>query len=77
MGDKEYKAHHILVGSEAEAKDIIAKIKKGAKLEKIAQEKSLDTGSKSKGGELDWSPAANYVQPFARSPDQAEQRPAY
>ena len=29
MGDKEYKAHHILVGSEAEAKDIIAKIKKG------------------------------------------------
>jgi peptidyl-prolyl cis-trans isomerase C len=67
MGDKEYKAHHILVGSEAEAKDIIAKIKKGAKLEKIAQEKSLDTGSKSKGGELDWSPAANYVQPFAEA----------
>ena len=29
MGDKEYKAHHILVGSEAEAKDIIARIKKG------------------------------------------------
>jgi peptidyl-prolyl cis-trans isomerase C len=67
MGDKEYKAHHILVGSEAEAKDIIAKIKKGTKLEKIAQEKSLDTGSKSKGGELEWSPAASYVQPFAEA----------
>src|SRR5688500_18646397 len=67
VGDKEYKAHHILVGSEAEAKDIIAKIKKGTKLEKIAQEKALDTGSKSKGGELEWSPAASYVQPFAEA----------
>lgn len=67
MGDKEYKAHHILVGSEAEAKDIIARIKKGTKLEKIAQEKSLDTGSKAKGGELEWSPAASYVQPFGEA----------
>jgi peptidyl-prolyl cis-trans isomerase C len=67
MGDKEYKAHHVLVGSEAEAKDIIAKIKKGAKLEKIAQEKSLDTGSKAKSGELEWSPAASYVQPFGEA----------
>src|SRR5574340_278948 len=67
MGDKEYKAHHILVASEAEAKDIIARIKKGEKLEKIAQDKSLDVGSKSKGGELDWSPAASYVQPFAEA----------
>jgi peptidyl-prolyl cis-trans isomerase C len=67
MGDKEYKAHHVLVGSEAEAKDIIARIKKGTKLEKIAQEKSLDTGSKAKGGELEWSPAASYVQPFGEA----------
>ena len=65
MGDKEYKARHVLVATEAEAKDIIARIKKGAKLDKIAQEKSTDTGSKSKGGELDWSPAGNYVEPFA------------
>jgi peptidyl-prolyl cis-trans isomerase C len=67
MGDKEYKAHHILVPTEEEAKDIIAKLKKGAKFDKLAEEKSLDTGSKSKGGELDWSPAANYVQPFAEA----------
>lgn len=67
MGDKEYKAHHILVATEEEAKDIIAKLKKGAKFDKLAEEKSLDTGSKSKGGELDWSPAANYVQPFAEA----------
>ncbi|MEO8767654.1 MAG: peptidyl-prolyl cis-trans isomerase [Nitrosospira sp.] len=67
MGDKEYKAHHILVSTEAEAKDVIARIKKGGKFDKIAQEKSLDTGSKGKGGELDWSPAASYVQPFAEA----------
>lgn len=67
MGDKEYKAHHILVATEAEAKDIIARIKKGGKLEKIAQEKSLDAGSKNKGGELEWSPPASYVQPFAEA----------
>jgi peptidyl-prolyl cis-trans isomerase C len=67
MGDKEYKAHHILVATEAEAKDIIARIKKGGKFDKIAQEKSLDAGSKSKGGELEWSPPASYVQPFAEA----------
>ncbi|MDO8436956.1 MAG: peptidyl-prolyl cis-trans isomerase [Nitrosomonadaceae bacterium] len=67
MGDKEYKARHVLVATEAEAKNIIASIKKGAKLDKIAQEKSTDTGSKSKGGELEWSPAGNYVAPFAEA----------
>lgn len=67
MGDKEYKAHHVLVATEAEAKDIIAKLKKGGKFEKLAEEKSLDAGSKSKGGELDWSPPARYVQPFAEA----------
>ncbi len=67
MGDKEYKAHHILVSTEAEAKDVIARLKKGGKFDKIAQEKSLDAGSKNKGGELDWSPAGSYVQPFAEA----------
>ena len=42
MGDKEYKARHILVESEAEAKDIIASLKKkGASFEKL-QKKKLD-----------------------------------
>jgi peptidyl-prolyl cis-trans isomerase C len=45
MGDKEYKARHILVETEAEAKDIIAKLKKGTKFAKLAEEKSLDDGS--------------------------------
>ena len=51
----EYKARHILVEKEAEAKDIIAKLQKdpGA-FAKLAQEKSKDTASKVKGGDLGW-----------------------
>jgi peptidyl-prolyl cis-trans isomerase C len=67
MGDKEFKARHILVATENEAKDAIASIRKGSKFDKIAKDKSNDTGSKDKGGELDWSPAGTYVKPFAET----------
>jgi peptidyl-prolyl cis-trans isomerase C len=51
----EYKARHILVETEAEAKDIIAKLKADpSAFEKLAMEKSLDAGSKAQGGELGW-----------------------
>lgn len=64
MGDKEYKARHILVEKEDEAKDIIARLKKGDKFEDLAKQ-SKDPGSRDKGGDLDWSVPANYVKPFA------------
>ncbi|SER36066.1 peptidyl-prolyl cis-trans isomerase C [Nitrosomonas sp. Nm51] len=67
MGDKEYKARHILVESESEARDIIANLRKGGNFAKIAEEKSIDDGSKLNGGELNWSPAAAYVRPFAEA----------
>lgn len=67
MGDKEYKARHILVANENEAKDIIAKLKKGGNFAKIAEEKSVDDGSKENGGELNWSPPAAYVRPFSEA----------
>lgn len=63
MGDKEYKVRHILVATEAEAKDIIAQLNKGAKFEKLAA-KSMDPGSKAKGGSLDWITRGNVVKPF-------------
>ncbi len=66
-GDKEYKARHILVETEDEAKQIIAQLKKGAIFEKIATDKSKDTGSKAQGGNLDWSPANRYVPAFAQA----------
>lgn len=65
MGDKEYKARHILVETEKEAKDLVAALKKGGSFEKLASERSIDTGSKDNGGELGWSSSAVYVKPFA------------
>jgi peptidyl-prolyl cis-trans isomerase C len=67
MGDKEYKARHILVEKESEARDIIANLKRGGDFARIAAEKSLDEGSKTNGGELNWSPPAAYVRPFAEA----------
>ncbi|CAG0992223.1 putative parvulin-type peptidyl-prolyl cis-trans isomerase [Methylophilaceae bacterium] len=65
MGDKEYKARHILVATEAEGKDIITQLGKGGDFDKIAKEKSLDPGSKEKGGDLGWFSPAGMVKPFS------------
>ncbi|MES2012120.1 MAG: peptidylprolyl isomerase [Pseudomonadota bacterium] len=64
-GEKEYSARHILVKTEAEAKDIIAQLGKGGDFAKIAKEKSLDPGSKEKGGDLGWFSPATMVKPFS------------
>jgi peptidyl-prolyl cis-trans isomerase C len=65
QGDKEYRARHILVKTEEEAKDTLAQLAKGAKFEALASERSLDTGSKGNGGDLNWAPSGRYVKPFA------------
>jgi peptidyl-prolyl cis-trans isomerase C len=65
LGDKEYSARHILVKTEAEAKEISVQIKKGGDFAKIAKEKSLDPGSKEKGGDLGWFSPAGMVKPFS------------
>lgn len=64
---KEYRAHHILVEKESEAKAIIAQLKKGGKFEEIAKKSSKDTGSGAKGGELDWAHPGNYVAEFSQA----------
>lgn len=53
-GDKEYNARHILVETEAEAKDIIAQLDKKVKFENLA-EKSKDLGAAANGGSLGWA----------------------
>ena len=63
-GGKEYKARHILVEKEADAKAIIDKLKKGGKFEELAKQ-SKDPGSAANGGDLDWAPASTYVKEFA------------
>ncbi len=67
MGDKEFKARHILVETEEEAKTIIAQLGRGESFEKLAKEKSKDTGSKDNGGDLDWGPAGRYVPEFGNA----------
>lgn len=65
LGAREFKARHILVAKEDEAKEIIALIRKGGNFEKLAAERSNDPGSKVNGGDLDWGPPGRYVKPFA------------
>ena len=66
-GGKEYKASHILVEKEADAKAIIASLKKGAKFEDLAKKQSKDPGSAAKGGDLDWANPASYVNEFTEA----------
>lgn len=66
-GGKEYKAHHILVEKEADAKAIIASLKKGGKFEDIAKKQSKDPGSGAKGGDLDWANPSSYVPEFTEA----------
>jgi peptidyl-prolyl cis-trans isomerase C len=60
----EYRARHILVEKEDEAKALIAQIKGGAKFEDLAKAKSKDTGSAEQGGDLDFAKPESYVPEF-------------
>ncbi|MES2511506.1 MAG: peptidylprolyl isomerase [Pseudomonadota bacterium] len=66
-GGKEYKARHILVEKEADAKAIIATLKKGGKFEDIAKKQSKDPGSGANGGDLDWANPTSYVPEFSEA----------
>ena len=66
-GGKEYKARHILVEKEQDAKAIIASLKKGGKFEDIAKKQSKDAGSGAKGGDLDWANPSSYVAEFTEA----------
>lgn len=63
----EYKARHILVKTEGEAKDIIAQLDKGADFSALAKAKSIDTGSGAKGGDLGWFSPSQMVPEFSKA----------
>ena len=63
----EYRARHILVEGEDEAKALIAQIKGGASFEELAKTKSKDPGSGANGGDLDFAKPENYVPEFSQA----------
>ncbi len=66
-GDKEYRARHILVDNEDQAKSLIADLNKGAKFDELAKKNSKDAGSKERGGDLDWNVPAAFDKQFSEA----------
>lgn len=64
-GDKEYKARHILTETEDQAKDMIAQLKKGSKFDELATKNSKDSGTKERGGDLDWNVPGVFDKQFS------------
>ncbi len=65
MGE-EYKARHILVKTEDEAKKIIAELQKGGNFQELAKKHSIDPMG-SEGGDLGWFTADRMVPPFSEA----------
>jgi peptidyl-prolyl cis-trans isomerase C len=63
----EYRARHILVDSEDQARQLITRIKAGASFEDMAREHSKDPGSGANGGDLDFAQADAYVPEFGNA----------
>lgn len=65
--DVQVWARHILVDSPELAKQVQVMLQQGQDFAKVAQDFSTDTGSATRGGDLGWSPASNYVPEFAEA----------
>lgn len=63
----EIKASHILVKTQAEAREAAAKLKSGASFEDLARQVSQDPGSAPQGGSLGWFGWGRMVDEFQRA----------
>lgn len=63
---EQMKASHILVKTEKEAKDVLAKLKAGGNFEELAKKFSVDSSS-SKGGDLGWFGKGSMVPVFEKA----------
>lgn len=63
----EYKASHILVKTEEEAKKLVAELDKGEKFAKLANKHSLDAKESQNGGDLGWFNPNQMVAPFSEA----------
>jgi peptidyl-prolyl cis-trans isomerase C len=64
---EEVHARHILVGSEAEARDIIKQLDAGADFAELAKAKSTDPSAKTNGGDLGYFRRDAMVPEFAEA----------
>jgi peptidyl-prolyl cis-trans isomerase C len=63
--EEEVRARHILVKTEKEAQDVLAKLKGGADFEKLAREISVDPSAKTNGGDLEYFTKGQMVAEFS------------
>ncbi len=63
----EYKARHILVEKEDDAKAMIAQLKAGGNFAELAKKNSKDPGSAPNGGDLDFASPSSYVPEFSQA----------
>ena len=63
----EYRARHILVEKEDEAKSLLKQLISGAKFDELAKKHSTDKGSGANGGDLDFAKADSYVPEFGQA----------
>lgn len=68
----EYKASHILVKTEDEAKKLIVELDKGAKFAELANKYSLDAKDSQNGGDLGWFSAGQMVEEFSSAVEKLE-----
>ena len=62
---KEYKAKHILLRTEEEAKALIIELDQGKDFGALAKEKSIDAISAEKNGDLGWRNKQGFAAPFS------------
>jgi peptidyl-prolyl cis-trans isomerase C len=63
----EYRARHILVEKEDEAKALLKQLNGGAKFDELAKKHSTDKGSGANGGDLDFAKPDSYVPEFGQA----------
>lgn len=60
---REYRARHILLGSEQRARELITALEHGAAFDQLAKENSMDVTAE-QGGELGWVSSEQMVEPI-------------
>ncbi|MEI7869605.1 MAG: peptidylprolyl isomerase [Candidatus Methylumidiphilus sp.] len=63
----EFKARHILVETDTEAKEVLASLKKGAKFADLAKKYSKDPSAQQNGGDLGWFNPGQMLPEFSNA----------